>query len=69
MACRSSLLGSRLAENRTVLSDGPGPFGLSSFVLSHFFILGVGFGLSTKRAEVAKFFDPTQANNKEKAQQ
>ena len=39
MACRSSLLGSRLAEDRTVLGDGPGPLGLSSFVLGHFVLL------------------------------
>ena len=36
-------------------------FGPSSFVLGHFFLLGVGLGLDLKWAEVAKFFDPTIA--------
>ena len=59
MACRSSLLGSGLAENRIVLGDVSRPFGLSSFVLGHFFLLGVGLRLSIKWAGVVKFFDPT----------
>ena len=59
MACRSSLLGSGLAENRIVLGDDSGPFGLSSLVLGHIFLLGVGLGLSIKWAGVVKFFDPT----------
>ena len=59
MACRSSLLGSGLAENRIVLGDVSGPFGLSSLVLGHIFLLGVGLGLSIKWAGVVKFFDPT----------
>ena len=58
MACRSSLLGSGLAEDRIVLGDVSRPFGLSSFVLSHFFLLGVGLGLSIKWVGVVKFFDP-----------
>ena len=62
MACRSSLLGSRLAENRVVLGDVSWQFGLSLFVLGHFFLLGVGPGLSIKWAGVAKFFDPTMYN-------
>ena len=61
MACLSSLLGSRLAENRIVLGDVSRQFRLSSFVLGHFFLLSVGFGLSVKWAGVAKFFDPTIA--------
>ena len=61
MACRSSLLGSGLAESRIVLSDVSGPFGLSSFVLGHFFLLGVGLRLSIKWVGVVKFFDPTIA--------
>ena len=61
MACRSSLLASGMAEVRIVLGDVSGPFRLSSFVLGHFFLLGVGLGLSIKWAGVAKFFDPTIA--------
>ena len=34
-------------------------FGLSSFVLEHFFLLSVGLGLDVKWTGVAKFFDPT----------
>ena len=59
MAGRSSLLGSRLVEDRIVLGDVSGPFGLSLFVLGHFFLLCVGLGLSIKWAGVVKFFDPT----------
>ena len=59
MACCSSLLGFGLAEERIVLNNVSGPFGLSSFVLGHFFFFGVGLGLSIKWAGVAKFFDPT----------
>ena len=62
MACRSSLPGSGLAENRIVLVDVSGPFGLPSFVLGHFFLLGVGLGLSIKWVRVVKFFDPTLTN-------
>ena len=60
MACRSSLLKSGIAENRIVLGDVSRPFGLSSFILDHFFLLGMGLGLSIKWAKVAKFFDPTE---------
>ena len=59
MVCRSSLLGSWLAKDRVVLSDVSWQFGLSSFVLEQFFLLGVGLGLSIKWARVAKFLDPT----------
>ena len=59
MACHSSLLGSQLAENRIVLGDASWQFGLSSFVLRHFFLLGVSLGLSIRWAGVVKFFDPT----------
>ena len=59
MACHSSLLGSRLAEDRVVLSDVSWQFELFSFVLGHFFLLGVGLGLSIRWAGVTKFFDPT----------
>ena len=59
MAGRSSLLGSRLVEDRIVLGDVSGPFGLSSLVLGHIFLLGVGLGLSIKWAGVVKFFGPT----------
>ena len=59
MACHSSLLGSGLVENRIVLGNVSRQFGLSSFVLGHFFLLGVGLGLSVKWDGVAKFFNPT----------
>ena len=59
IACRSSLLGSGLAENRIVFSNVSRQFGLASFVHGHFFLLGVGPGLSVKWAGVVKFFDPT----------
>ena len=58
MACRSSLLGSGLAENRMVLDNVSRQFGLSSFLLRHFFLLGVGLGLSIRWVEIVKFFDP-----------
>ena len=61
MACCSSLLGSGLAEERIVLSDVSGPFGLSSFVLGQFFLFSMGLGLSIKWAGVVKFFGPTIA--------
>jgi len=61
MACRSSLLGFELAENRIVLGDISRLFGLSSFVLGHFFLFGVGLGLSIKWAGVVKFFGLTIA--------
>ena len=48
-----------MAEDRIVLGDAAWQFGLSFFVLGHFFFLGVGLGLSIKWAGVAKFFDPT----------
>ena len=59
MAGHSSLLGSVLAEDKIVLDDVSGPLGLSSFVLGHSFLLGVGLGLSIRWAGVVKFFDPT----------
>ena len=55
----SSLLGYGLAEDRIVLGYVSGPPRLSLFVLGHFFLLGVGLGLSIRWAGVAKFFDPT----------
>ena len=59
MACRSSPPQSWLAEDRIVLDDAAWQFGLSSFVLGHFFFLGMGLGLSIKWAGVAKLFDLT----------
>ena len=59
MAGRSSLLGSGLAEDRIVLDDVSGPLGLSSFVLGHSFLLGVGLGFSMRWDGVVKSFDPT----------
>ena len=61
MACRSSFLWSRLVEDRIVLGDVCCQFGLSLFVLEHFFFLGMGLKLNIKWARVAKFFDPTIA--------
>ena len=61
MACRSSLLGSGSADSRIVLGDVSGPFGPSLFVLDHFFLLGMGLGLSMRWVGVVKFFDPTIA--------
>ena len=58
MVGRSSLLGSRLTEDRIVLGDVSGPFGLSLFILGHFFLLSVGLGFSIKWAGVVKFFSP-----------
>ena len=52
MAGHSSLLGSGLAEDRIVLDDIFGPFGLSLFVLGHFFLLGIGLGLSMRWAGI-----------------
>ena len=46
-------------ENRIVLSNVSRLFGLSLFVFGHFFLLGMGFGLSIKWAGVVKFFGPT----------
>ena len=61
MACRSSFLWSRLAEDRIVLDDVSWEFGPSLFVLGHFFFLGMGLGLSIKWAGVVEFFNPTIA--------
>ena len=61
MACRSSLQGFGLAENRIVLDDVSKSFGLSLFILGHFFLLGVGLRLSIKWAEVVKFLGSTIA--------
>ena len=47
------------AENRIVLGNSSRLFGLSLFVLGHFFLLGVGLELSIKWAGVVKFFGPT----------
>ena len=48
MVGRSSPLGSGLAEDRIVLGNVSGPFGPSLFILGHFFLLGVGLGLSIR---------------------
>ena len=60
MVCRFSLLWSWFVEDRIVLDDASQQFGLSSFVIGHFFFLGVGLRLSIKWVGVAKFFDPTK---------
>ena len=59
----SSLLGFGLVEDTIVLDDVSGPFGPSLFVLGHFFLLGVGLGLSMRWAGVVKFFDPIRTCN------
>ena len=59
MAGRSSLLGSGLANDRIVLGDVSRPLGLSLFVFSRSFLLGMGLELSMRWAGVVKFFDPT----------
>ena len=59
MACCSSFLWSRLAEDRIVLSDVSWQFGLSLFILGRFSLLGMGLGLYIKWVGVAEFFDPT----------
>ena len=59
VVCRFLLPWSRFAENRIVLDNVSWQFGPSSFVLGHFFLLGVGLGLDMKWAGVAKFFGPT----------
>ena len=61
MACRSSLLGPRLAEDGDVLDDDSRPFRLSSFILGHFLFLGMGLGLSIKQVRTVKFLGPTIA--------
>ena len=58
VVCRFLLLWSQFSENRIVLGNVFWQFGLSSFVLGHFFLLGVGLGLDMKWAGVAKFFGP-----------
>ena len=58
MACRSSFLWSQLAEDRIVFDDVSWQFGLSLFIIGHFFLLGMGLGLCIKWARVTEFFDP-----------
>ena len=60
-ACRFFLPWSRFAEDRIVLGNVSWQFGHSSFILGHFFLLGVGLGLDMKWAGVTKFFGPTIA--------
>ena len=48
-----------MGENKIVFGDVSRQFGLSLFVFGHFFLLGIGVGLSIKWAGVAEFFDPT----------
>ena len=61
VACCFLLPRSRFAENRIVLGNASWRFGLSSFVLEYFFLIGVGLRLDMKWAGVAKFFGPTIA--------
>ena len=60
-ACYSFLLGFGDAESRIVLSNVSRLFGLSLFVLGHFYLLSVGLGLGIKWGGVVKFFGPTIA--------
>ena len=48
-----------MAKDRIVLDDAAWQFGLSSFILGLFFLLGMGLGLSIRWAGVTKFFDLT----------
>ena len=59
VVCRFLLPWSRFAKNRIVLGNVSWQFRPSSFVLGHFFLLGVSLGLDMKWARVAKFFGPT----------
>ena len=58
-ACHCFLSWPRFAEDRIILGNVSWQFRPSSFVLGHFFLLGMGFGLDMKWAGVAKFFSPT----------
>ena len=57
-ACCFSFLWSWLAEDKIVLGDVSWQFGLSLFILGHFFLLDMGLGLCMKWAKVVEFFDP-----------
>ena len=61
VVCRLFLPWSQFAENKIVLGNIFWQFGPSSFILGHFFLLGVGLRLDMEWAEVAKFFSPTIA--------
>ena len=61
VACRFLLPRSRFAKNRIVLGNASWQFGLSSFVLEYFFLIGVSLRLDMKWAGVAKVFSPTIA--------
>ena len=50
------------AEDKIVLGIVSRTFGLSSYVLGHFSLLGAGLGPSTKWAGVAKFLGLTIPN-------
>ena len=63
-ACCFSFLWSWLAEDKIVLGDVSWQFGLSLFILGHFFLLGMGLGLYMKWAKVVEFFDPTDIYTK-----
>ena len=47
-----------MAEDRIVFGDVSWKFGLSLFIIGHFFLLGMGLRLCIKWAGVAEFFDP-----------
>ena len=49
------------AESRIVIGNVSRLFGLSLFILGHFYLLSVGLGLGIKWGGVVKFFGPTIA--------
>ena len=59
VACHFLPLWSRFIENKIALDNVSWQFGPSSFVLRHFFLLGMGLRLDMKWARVAKSFGPT----------
>ena len=59
VACHFLLPWFRFAKNKIVLDNVSWQFGPSSFVLGHFFLLGMGLGLDMKWAGVSRFFGPT----------
>ena len=60
VACHFLLPWFRFAKNKTVLDNVSWQFGPSSFVLGHFFLLGMGLGLDMKWVGVSRFFGPSK---------
>ena len=61
VACRFLPPWSWFAENRIAFDNVSWQFGPSSFVLGHFFLLGIGLGLDMKWVGVTRFFGSTIA--------